>query len=349
MNTKIKIFIVGIIALWGLFNSFNNVSAQTVVAHCDSATLTGTVYPNGSPTEAWFDWGPTIPPAYHTARRTFYSTSSYSDIITGLTPSTRYFYRAMAQNAGGLATGDTKDFYTPACPVPNPTVNIYANPSSIQYGGNSTLSWTSTNATSCSASWTTSTATSGSKVVYPTKTITYSIVCTGPGGDASDSVTITVSPILQPSVNLEANPINIKSGESSTLFWNSSNAISCSTSGSKTIYPTSTTTYSITCNGASGSTPASDSVTVKVEPQILKPTVQLTADDTSLDYGGSTYIRWTSVYATSCNGTGGSNGWSGPKNTTGSFYTGALNSTKTYNITCINNTGSANDSVTVNH
>ena len=362
MNTKIKIFIVGTIALWGLFNSFNNnVSAQTVVAHCDSATLTGTVYPNGSPTEAWFDWGPTIPPAYHTARRTFYSTSSYSDIITGLTPSTRYFYRAMAQNAGGLATGDTKDFYTPACPVPNPTVNIYANPSSIQYGGNSTLSWSSINATSCSAVWTTSTAISGSKVVFPTSTSAYSIICTGPGGDASDSVSVTVSdppqtptvtisanpisvsyngssiltwsstdstscsatdawsgtkatsgsqstgnltssktytltcagaggnatdsvtvivyPILQPSVNLEANPINIKSGEISTLFWNSSNAISCSaswttstaTSGSKTIYPTSTTTYSITCNGASGSTPASDSVTVKVEPQILKP------------------------------------------------------------------------------
>ena len=143
------------------------------MAHCDSATLTGTVYPNGSATEAWFDWGPTTPPSYHTARQTFYSTSSYNDIITGLTPNTRYFYRAMAQNAGGLATGSTKDFYTPSCPVLNPTVNLYANPSSIQYGGNSTLSWSSTNTTSCSASWTTSTAISGSKVVFPTSTSAY--------------------------------------------------------------------------------------------------------------------------------------------------------------------------------
>ena len=353
MNTKIKIFMVGAIALFGLFNSFNNnVSAQTVVAHCDSATLTGTVYPNGSPTEAWFDWGPTTPPSYHTARRTFYSTSSYSDIITGLTPSTRYFYRAMAQNAGGLATGDTKDFYTPACPVPNPTVNLYANPSSIQYGGNSTLSWSSTNTTSCSANWTTSTATSGSKVVYPIKTTIYSIVCTGPGGDTSDSTSVTVSsPPQVPTVTISANPTSVSYNGSSMLIWSSTNATSCNatgawsgakaTSGSQsTSNLTSSKTYTLTCIGEGGS--ATDSVTVTVSP-ILQPTVDLVANPANIQYGGSSTLSWNSNNATSCSAS-----WTTSHTTSGS-KTVYPTSTITYSITCNGASGStpAGDSVTV--
>lgn len=77
------------------------------------------------------------------------------------------------------------------------------------------------------------------------------------------------------------------------------------------------------------------------------PTVTIDADDTSIDFEDSTRIRWDSDNADYCNGSGGTNGWSGNRNTSGSFNTGSLSSDKTYRITCYNNSDSASDSVTV--
>lgn len=97
--------------------------------------------------------------------------------------------------------------------TPPPTVDIKANnsdgPITIDYNTSATLSWTSTNATSCSASgnWSGSKATSGSENTGNLiSSKTYTITCTGPGGSATDSVTVYVSsqPILY--VTLEAIP-----------------------------------------------------------------------------------------------------------------------------------------------
>jgi hypothetical protein len=73
-----------------------------------------------------------------------------------------------------------------------PTVSLTANPSSVSPGVSSTLSWNSSNATSCSATWTTSKATSGSQSVSPTSTTSYSMSCTGTGGTSSATTTVTV-------------------------------------------------------------------------------------------------------------------------------------------------------------
>ena len=74
-----------------------------------------------------------------------------------------------------------------------PTITLTATPASFTSPGSSTLSWGSTNATSCSASWTSSTATSGSQSVSPSVTTIYSITCTGPGGSATQSIIVTVT------------------------------------------------------------------------------------------------------------------------------------------------------------
>ncbi len=77
-----------------------------------------------------------------------------------------------------------------------PTVSISASPASITSGSTATLAWTTTNATSCSASgsW------SGSQIVtgsYTTPSLTstssYGLSCSGPGGSASSSTTVTVT------------------------------------------------------------------------------------------------------------------------------------------------------------
>ena len=74
---------------------------------------------------------------------------------------------------------------------PAPTVTLSANPANVAYNGNTTLTWSSTNATGCSAGWTSSTAASGSQGLYNLKSSqTYTMTCTGAGGSQSASVTV---------------------------------------------------------------------------------------------------------------------------------------------------------------
>lgn len=75
-----------------------------------------------------------------------------------------------------------------------PTVAISASPTTVPAAGQSTLAWSSTNATSCTASgsWTGSEATSGNLIVAPTTTSSYTITCTGPGGAGYATTQVTV-------------------------------------------------------------------------------------------------------------------------------------------------------------
>jgi len=96
------------------------------------------------------------------------------------------------------------------CPVvtPAPTADIKANgsngPITISYNTSATISWTSTNVSSCTVSPTGWTGTSGSQSSGNlTSSQTYTLSCSGPGGSASDSVVVNVSP---PPTCTRANP-----------------------------------------------------------------------------------------------------------------------------------------------
>jgi hypothetical protein len=81
-------------------------------------------------------------------------------------------------------------------PTPAPTVALSASPTSLTAGQSATLTWNSTNATSCTASgaWSGTQPTSGSTSTGALNTnSTYSLTCTGPGGSGSASVTIAVA------------------------------------------------------------------------------------------------------------------------------------------------------------
>lgn len=373
MNKKIKISVLGVIALFGVFGLFissKNASAQTVVSRCDSATFTGTVYPNGSPTYAWFNWGQSTPPASSTTHRGPYTVQTvYEDTVGGLSPSTHYYYRAVAQNAGGVSYGAIKDFYTPACPtVPN--VTITTDSTSLPYNGSTVIRWNSDNATSCIASggangWAGNRDPDG---VFDTgslsNTTMFSIKCSNNAGSSpTKSVTVNVqNQPASPTVNLTADETNINYGESTILRWTSSNATSCSANGANgwsgpkntngsqsTGSLTQTNTYSITCYGANNKQ-ANASVRITVNPnQNNDISLNVTADDQNLDYGDSTTIRWnTTGNPTYCQASGGSNGWSGNKPNSGYMNTGSLYQTTTYNMTCYKgNIMSISDSVTV--
>lgn len=76
--------------------------------------------------------------------------------------------------------------------TPTPSITFFANPVSLPITNSSTLTWSSNNTTSCSATWTESTATSGTEtlVILNVGDNIYTISCTGDGGESTASVTI---------------------------------------------------------------------------------------------------------------------------------------------------------------
>ncbi|MGC0773454.1 MAG: peptidoglycan-associated lipoprotein Pal [Candidatus Acidiferrum sp.] len=82
----------------------------------------------------------------------------------------------------------------PAPPPTKPTVSLQANPSSINKGDSSTLSWTSTDATTLTISPEVGAVTAqGSTKVTPSDSTTYTITASGPGGSADSSARVTVT------------------------------------------------------------------------------------------------------------------------------------------------------------
>ncbi len=256
----------------------------------------------------------------------------------------------------GLATGSSTTTTTGTAP----TATISASPTTITSGGSSTITWSSTNATSCTASggWSGTKATSGTLSVSPTANTTYTITCSGSGGTSpAQSTTINVTPVVvsAPTVTISASPTSITSGSSSTITWSSTNSTSCTasgswsgtkaTSGTQSISPTANSTYTITCTGAGGTSPA-QSVNVTVTPVVASaPTATISASPTTITSGGSSTITWSSTNATSCTASGG---WSGTKATSGTLSVSPTANT-TYTITCSGSGGtSPAQSTTIN-
>lgn len=100
----------------------------------------------------------------------------------------------------------------------------------------------------------------------------YTWMCRGANGGTD--ATCSEAKSTEPAASLTCTPPTVNSGESATVAWSSSNTNTCTgtgfstgnaTSGSvSTGALTSTRIYSVTCQGASGTTPATDSCTVTV-------------------------------------------------------------------------------------
>lgn len=198
-----------------------------------------------------------------------------SQVVGPITSATTYTI-----SCGGVGGNNSAAVLVSVSGGPAPTVNL------TSYGnadGSTTLSWSSSNASSCSASWTTSNSISGSQIVGPTVSTTYTITCSGSGGSTT-SAPVTVNVLGPPSVSLKASSTSITSGSSTTLSWSSSNTSSCTapwtsskaTSGSQVLSPTASTIYTISCSNSAGTTVTSNPVTVSVasvtiDPQALPP------------------------------------------------------------------------------
>ena len=111
---------------------------------------------------------------------------------TSVTATATGTYSLSCTGAGGSAqSGATVTVAAAAAP----SVSFSASPASVAAGATSTLTWSSTNATSCTASggWSGTKATSGT---YTTPALnagaSYTLACTGAGGTASKSANVTI-------------------------------------------------------------------------------------------------------------------------------------------------------------
>ena len=201
--------------------------------------------------------------------------------MTGRTQSTNFPTQAplQAANAGGSDDLFIATLDPPAGP-PTPTVTIAANPTTLTLGASSTLTWSSTNATACTASgaWAGNKAINGNEAVTPAATgsASYTLTCTGTGGSGNATATVTVNPVgaPAPTVTISASPTTITLGASSTLTWSSTNATACTASGGWTgaqavngtqaVTPAApgSAAYTLTCTGSGGSGNATATVTV---------------------------------------------------------------------------------------
>ncbi len=81
----------------------------------NSAYLNGSVNPNNSYTNAWFEYGTSASLGYTTDYRpigNFDYSINYSANIYNLSPNTTYYYRAVASNSYGINRGGILSFYT---------------------------------------------------------------------------------------------------------------------------------------------------------------------------------------------------------------------------------------------
>lgn len=150
--------------------------------------------------------------------------------------------------------------------------------------------------------------------------------CDVGGGGGGDS----------PSVSLTATPTSIESGHSSQLSFSSMNVSSCSidngvgtvsanTSGTRTVSPTSNTTYTITCQSLAGAVADTATVTVTAAPQ---PVTAYCSAGPEVAQTGET-VQWSA--ATSAGGGSGSLTWESGSSFTTKVCSGGTNYTSLNN------------------
>lgn len=229
-----------------------------------------------------------------------------------------------------------------------PSCQLSASPATIQQGQSATLSWWSTNAIDASINQGIgSVPSTGSHVVSPQVTTTYTATFSGQNGSVTCSKTVTVTtPPPAPTCSMTASPANIQQGQSSTLTWGSTNATSATinqgigsvaVNGSRSISPQVSTTYTGTFSGAGGTVTCSATVTVTTPPPA--PTCSMSVNPNAILAGGSATLTWNSDHTVSAsidNGIGsvaldGSRTIS-PTHTT--VYTGTFIAQNGQHVTC---------------
>ena len=139
--------------------------------------------------------------------------TNHSINISGLSAGTAYNFTVrsadIADNVGAKAS-NTFTTSTNTTTVPDPVVNLSTSQTSVNSGSSAVLSWSSSNAVSCTASdgWVGSKSTSGSESVTPKIDMRYALTCVNSAG-----VSVTSSVVI---MVVSSGGTNTDSGNTST-------------------------------------------------------------------------------------------------------------------------------------
>ena len=229
--------------------------------------------PDGDPiTYQWVqESGPGVALSAPTAAKTTFAAAAGQN----------YSFRLTVKDPYG-AQGIARVSITAGTPVSSAPiiVSFTANPNTINAGQSSTLSWQVQNADTVVITTLGSVALSGSQAVTPATTTTYTTDRNAWHANRHRQATVTVNaggglPVI---VSFAPNPATIDFGQSSSLQWVVQNATTVTIdnaigtvglTGSHSISPAATTTYTITASNAIGTVTAKTTLTVITSVQIL--------------------------------------------------------------------------------
>jgi hypothetical protein len=236
-----------------------------------------------------------------------------------VTPPTTTTYTMTVQNSAGVTASCTATVsVVPVEPLP-PTCDLFtAQPTSIVRGDNSTLTWTTSNASSVVINNGVGSGTvDGTVTVSPLDTTTYTLTATG-GNSQTVSCAVTVV-VTNPPVDtvpvcnsFTASVTSLPAGGgNTTLTWATSRATtvsinpllgSVSVDGSQVVAITATTDFVLTATDADGDTKTC-AVKVLVAPVDTSITcaanVNFTASPSSIDEGDNATLSWNTTGITS--------------------------------------------------
>jgi hypothetical protein len=191
-------------------------------------------------------------------------------------------YTLTCTGAGGTSASNSATLIaTSGTAAVAPTLTLAST--TVAVGKSTTISWSSANATSCTASgsWSGTLAATGTQTITPAAvgTETFTLVCTnlgGPSAAVSVSLDATSALVKPPAPTLTLGASSIAADTTTTLAWSSAGAASCTASGNAsanqsgwsgvqapsatfTITPETqgTYVYSLTCSNAAGTSPTS--------------------------------------------------------------------------------------------
>lgn len=283
-----------------LYNNSQNLSEATVVASCTTgSTWNGFTcqtninnscsIDNFTANPSSIDYGQSSYLSWLTAGCSNVSISNlnYNVPVSGsqtIWPTTTTIYTLNAQNNLGLTQTRTVTVYVyrqSNCEINN----FSANDTNISDGDGTILRWNTTNCTSVKISNIGYVGEDGSRTVYPNDNTTYLLTAyDSDGTHVNDNVRIYVDNNSNSNSNcyinnFTTNRTSIQSGQPVTLSWstsgcdnlNISNIGDVSWSGSRIIYPTRTTTY--TLNADDNNRSLYRSIQINVDNQIIQPPI----------------------------------------------------------------------------
>ena len=137
--------------------------------------------------------------------------------------------------------------------VAKPTASLTANAAQINCGDSSQLKWTSTDAPQVSIDPVGAVAVNGDQSVQPTKTTTYQLTASGPGGTTTSTATVDVNTSVQANITVSPAEVHYRNvagqvvqNDSAALNWSASNASAGAIDPLGSVSPTGNRTVTVT-------------------------------------------------------------------------------------------------------